>query len=510
MITVGSYVVCKNFLPEFSSLICKVVSTNGAFIEIDICEGSGYCFRSSLLPYLVTEPTKYQLSGWVITNKSEHDLPPVPELPSWGDLDGVYVKPLDKKLYLWLQNLGDTFNHHCLIYSPFLSEKFPGKISVTLNRKDYDRDRQTALNPGRAIRLLFPEFSDAQVEKAVDDFRKKFSPKRYFLREGKEAKDFRHAYSHTQAPMENPQTTTARKSLSNSCMRYKAENFESSADTDRHPAEAYASGDFKIVWVADQHGRIAGRCTVYVNHTSGEDQPGPFYGVCEKSLDMLAEQFSTSYHRSDWQGAKLLRIPLGYRFLGPYLDVGNQTLRDDGDFLVVCNRGDLDASEYQGYIGQGGETCGECGGCVHEWDAHYHDDNVFCEECFEDLYTYCNIYEEYYPVDDTTMYNHIGSWGVKQNVCSTDAAAEYCTECSETGELWLTEDTSYNTYHGEPVCQPELDDNWFECELTDVYYTNHMLKHLVDKDGVSLEVGEVPEGYKLNALDGKYYQEEEV
>ena len=124
-------------------------------------------------------------------------------------------------------------------------------------------------------------------------------------------------------------------------MRYDFDNLPA------HPATAYASGDFEIVYTTDQDGYIASRCVVYLNEDGDQKQAGPIYGVSEQALDIISNHLTAQNTNLDglWDGAKLKRIPYGSSgFIAPYLDPEPRRLADDGDHLVVCHRGEIDLS----------------------------------------------------------------------------------------------------------------------------------------------------------------------
>ena len=136
------------------------------------------------------------------------------------------------------------------------SDKYKGKIKVFQSHKDRDDDREVAMKPGRAISLMFPELDHKTLIGITDGFLQRFAPRKLTVHESTEPAKFYLAYAGEQSENENINTTWARKHMAHSCMRYDFNHLEV------HPAEVYASGDFKIIYVLDQDDLVAGRCVV--------------------------------------------------------------------------------------------------------------------------------------------------------------------------------------------------------------------------------------------------------
>ena len=212
-----------------------------------------------------------------------------------------------------------------LIFQPYMSELKPGNIALFQSREKMDSNKETSMNPGRALKLMFPELPDDDVSFLVDKIRGTLVTSDYKLAVGSERKDFKHAYTHDQEDYQNPGTTHYRKSLANSCLRYDFDHLEC------HPAEAYASGDFRIIWVENEHGEIGARCVAYQN-PEGVLNSGPVYGCTDPAIDIienyLIDNKANTKSDASWVGARLLRIPHANseRFVGPYLDLSPQSL----------------------------------------------------------------------------------------------------------------------------------------------------------------------------------------
>lgn len=298
-------------------------------------------------------------------------------------------------------NMSDFFYHHTprsTLYrvqftQASVSGKFQGKVSLYMNKKDMERDRKTAVRPGRAFKFLFPELTDVEIAKLVDKFNAKFPVVNLTLHEGKEEESFTKAYAYEQSVMQNVNTTGGRKSLANSCMRMRPEH----EGLPKHPSAAYASGDFLSLWAEDDHGKIASRCVVYVPE-EGKAQAGPVYGTSEIAIDLIESKLrdmdANLYDCASWIGARLLNIPCRNGVLAPYLD-HEQALSEEGEFLVIVEgeEGDRNvdyyANTYSGVLG-GGYTCVECDDRIDEDDV-VHDDNgsCYCSDCYSDTFATC-------------------------------------------------------------------------------------------------------------------------
>ena len=98
--------------------------------------------------------------------------------------------------------------------NPFRSQKFVGKISLTKSYEDRIRERETAMKVGKAIRMVFPELTDANLGIVVDKYNLQFGSKDYTLHHTSDPDVISSVYKEeNHAPMGNPKTTGTRKSL---------------------------------------------------------------------------------------------------------------------------------------------------------------------------------------------------------------------------------------------------------------------------------------------------------
>jgi hypothetical protein len=380
------------------------------------------------------------------------------------------------------------------------------KVSLYQNRADWERGRRTVLKVGRAVRMVYPNFTDKEVQTWVDKINRKFSPRKYTLKTGTRAKDFVHAYTHKQSPYENPRTTSSRKCLADSCMRY---NFVGDEGFDWHPVEAYASGDFMIVWTEDDDGNIGSRAVV---STHGDEWvAGPVYGVCEKSLDMI-EEYITSHDghlfKGDlgWTGARVCKLDSGDdRYVGPYFDSG-EYLRDDGKFFVVDPNGSIGTSDHEGYFEYDNRPmCYACECRVREdYVMHSEDGYSYCDECYHERYTYCEEDDCEINADDAVYVQCKTRWGYGAMTVHSD----YAVQCSYSHEWWHINDI-VEDYHGDPVSPQYAYDNLSVCESSGKWCkADETVSVSVDNEQQVWHKDELSDDYVES--DGIYYLKEEL
>ena len=322
-------------------------------------------------------------------------------------------------------------------------EKTPVKIFK--NHKDTLRDRKTPMKFGRCIRYMFPHLDDATVEKVTKRYTLLTIKREYTLKVCEDRESFAHAYSDDLADSLDPSTTSARKSLHNSCMRGVL------SDTLISPAEVYASGDFSIAWLEDSDGSVAGRVVIRKGTDDRNPQAGPVYGVCEGSLNQLEEYLdkigADKYRNSCWVGAKLLRLEDCGGLIAPYLDQNSEADEIDG-YLVLTNRGSIVLESTSGYVS--GCTCDYCGGSAHEEEMTWVDNHGrVCEYCTDTEFTYVEgIYEYVHNDDVITVCLRSGGQTRYEARLHEDDEVVWC-ECVE--EYWLIDHTEYSEEYEEFV-----------------------------------------------------------
>lgn len=389
---------------------------------------------------------------------------------------------------LWIlipdSDLANRFKTRCMLTHFRQSTQNRNNLALYLNQKQKDAKRIQSLRPGRAIRALLPEVTDALIEQMVDAFRKNFPTNEYAVKRGFAAEDFKHMYAHPMMAMQNPRTTDSRKSLGNSCMRH-ADNFKS---LPHHPAEAYASGEFEAIWSENTDGRIASRLVVWHppqgHRLHGKPQCGPVYGTCEYSIDLLEDvardMGAQLYDGATWGGAKWQKLPYHDGVIAPYSD-HEQSIEDCGDYLKVGGDCDYEASNYGGVLGgsdRNGFDCDECGTYIDpDCDDYFHTDRgCICYSCRDRSYFYCEDYEEDHPRDEMCTVYRSSRWGRDTRYVCEAARDENYVLCIDNDEYWHIDDATQLA--NEDWISPEgkssgdyaecvSDDNWYP--VTEMY-----------------------------------------
>ena len=360
-------------------------------------------------------------------------------------------------------------------FVPIRSELSIDKVAIYQNRDKRHQDLHTAMKPGRAFSMMFPEMDHKELIQLVDRYLQTFAKRNLTLHTGKSAEDFKHAYAGTQSHTENIQTTFSRKSLACSCMRYDFDHLPI------HPVEAYASGDFEIIWTEDQDKNISSRAVARVK--DGVYHCGPVYGVSESSIDMIEHHvLSNGGHLLDnavWVGARLVKHIYDEHdqsYIAPYLDVAPQSLEDDGNSLVIIRGGSIPATDYQGILNGSYCSCHSCGDSIsHEDDAFYSDytGESYCESCFWDDHIYCDFSQDTYHTDQCdSAYVEYRFGDYQSQLVSIDALGSGCdfVQCSD-DNWWHIDLAHYCEFEGEHISERDMDD-YFVCEVSGELFPN--------------------------------------
>jgi len=462
---------------------------------------------------------------------------PDPVINKWGDWFGRF-RVADGILSDWFTQLvfdyrvenftseqlmlsAPQFNYkdRIKLFNPMRSAIAHGKISVYQSRKDYDGDRQVAMKPGRAIKLMFPELDDAKVLQFVDVFLDKYATREYTVHTSQDAEMFKKAYSGAQVATQNINHSHMHKSLASSCMRYTFKDDNGPMNLPKHPVEAYASSDFTIVYTEDSDGLISGRCVVHTADTENITH-GPIYGACVGAIQLIEHHLetmgSTEAENGDWEGARLVAIPFNGEdrddgFIAPYIDVEPRALTESqrGGFLIITSCGELDANSYQGVLNSG-EQCCNCDARLDEYDERYseYNGNSYCSDCYYEDHFFCEYTQEDAHVSESVrVYETCTDGGVTfelahESVDMTDNVVlcsdgkhwclDECYHCEDEDE-WISptsmEDYFFSSWDGElynndrkvitengdDVTKEELDNDDADWKLVDGVY-NYYIK----------------------------------
>ena len=499
-----------------------------AFFTDEGVAGAGHITIGDNKCYVV-RPTEF---GFVVKKIYTNDPDePDPVLRSWG-MYREYSSFNDKDVRLmgWListvkllypsykdaQNLRKyksyNLNYRLGAFAPRRSERFHPKITLWQTQEHRDIDRLTAMKPTRAFGLLFPELDHKQLMQLNDMYLQEFAPREFKVHVSTDAEDFKRAYVGDQSGTENIDTTRTRKHSAHSCMRYEFEHLPC------HPVTAYATGDFSVIFVTDQTGGIAGRCVVCTSYDPAVPQAGPIYGVSEQALDCIQERLESMGAKCDddssWLGARLKRIEYGSDegFVGPYLDLIPQRLSDTGEYLVISEDGEIDASVYSGLLGSSYAECYECGSNLDEDEVQHseYDSECYCESCYYDAHFYCEYAEsdvhksESIECRRTTHGNHTEVVLVCEHHVFNGDDFVLCTD----DEWWHIDDIQY-CEHDDVWVSPGSIDEYFRSDWDGELYPNGMMCTTVDGEEVSKEEIEGDSGIWQKNDNDKWEQVQE-
>lgn len=431
---------------------------------------------------------------------TQDDSEPDPVLRAWGRYREYDIfQSSDHRLQSWIENIVQVvanleMSEECRVsvrlraLGARRSERFHPKITLWLSQEHRDTDRKTAMKPTRAFGVLFPELEHKQLMQINDLYLQEFAPREFKVHVSQEADDFRRAYAGNQSATENIDTTRTRKHSAHSCMRYEFGHLPC------HPATAYASGDFSIVFVTDQNGDIAGRCVVCTSPDFDIPEAGPIYGVSEQAIDCIEERLESMGARYDdnasWVGARLKRIEHDDAFVGPYLDLLPQRLSDTGEYLVVTNHGEIDASIYSGLLGGHYAECTECSRGINEDDTYHseYDQECYCESCYYDVHFFCEFAESDTHQSESIECRRITCSGrtevflvCEHHVLNYDSFVS-CTD----DEWWHVDDVQY-CEHDDEWISPDSIGEYFRSDWDGELYPNTMSRTTVDGEEVSSE-----------------------
>ena len=480
------------------------------------------------MKFLVSEP---QENGFVVKRdwSAPDEIDPV--LKAWGNYDEVNMwnRDRDDTLITWFDRalsrvtggtlavkteVKITIRMRC--FSPRRSKRFAPKITMYQSARDrFEREREVAMKPARAFSMMFPELEHKQIIELTDMYLNRFATRKLFLKEGTDAADFVKAYSWTQAPTDNINTTYQRKSSASSCMRYDFDHLPV------HPVSVYASGDFKILWSEDADGKIASRCVVRVM-PDGKYRGGPIYGVSEQAIDLIEHHINTNGGEygcdGAWEGARLVRKPVDDdedSFYAPYLDPEPRRLHDNGEYLIISDAGDIDASGYSGTLSVHDCQCDNCGCGLMETEYYFSEytEQHYCNDCYYDEHFYCEYADADYHVDQSyTVYVPYGCRNGYTEERVSDWAVEYGDHfmyCDNDDEYWHTDLAYYCEDQDCYISQRAIDaGTYFISDWDGEVYAADQKAITHVGDTISIEEAEGDE-LELDETDGIWKRKEE-
>ena len=454
---------------------------------------------------------------------------PDPVINKWGDWYGDWVGYKDDDLFDWMfkkmsfflanrldvpRNYeGEDFVLRLKLFNPMRSAIAFGKISVYQSRKDYDNDRQVAMKPGRALKMMFDTVDDATILEWVDEYLDTFAPREYNLHVSKEGSDFTKAYTGKQVATQNISHSNDRKSLANSCMRYHFKEGHGPRNLPIHPVEAYASGDFSIAWVEDKDGLIGGRVVLY--HQLRDDvervQAGPIYGACDVAVRQLEDYIESIGGEfagdGDWSGARLVAHKYEDGFIAPYLDIEPRSLSISSDqkHIIIDFDGDLDANSYQGILSEGGDRCHSCQDRIPDGDNHYSEQTGadYCPDCYYEDHFHCDYTGEDIHMSDSIRVCSITRHGEQSDLACESILGSMAMECKD-GKIWDTDDCFHCEDEDQWISPPDAGD-YFNSDWDGEWYCDSKMCVLLDGEIASMQELEDHEDTWVLNSDGQYH-----
>ncbi len=338
-----------------------------------------------------------------------------------------------------------------------VAKKAPSKIAYTQNELKGRADKQSLLSIRSYIDLISPNHIDEDtrvyLERRQRDWAQDQSKELLFAGPGTDKA--------TADLMESVYTNYSQEGhgVSNSCMRYTANNFSCYVDGRRtHPVRAYAGGDLAIAYTVNEEGKTTARALVWPE----KKIYSRVYGDDDTLHRLLKDRGYTksSYYDSNANsllGAKLARIELDNGgVLCPYLDEV-QTVSDCGDYLEIG--GELQASQVNGIVHiVEQQECEHCGDrydeedmrCVY-LDARMNDSVSWCENCQDHAAFYCEGYEEWFA--DSADHEEVGGSTYCLRYLQNNEDANYCDHY----ECWMFSET-----YPVVVNESGYQENWCE------------------------------------------------
>jgi hypothetical protein len=405
----------------------------------------------------------------------------------WGNLQEVlkeerkHISPkLERKVSgLIHRQLGDwsKFDLDLLAcFQPAPSVDDQTKMAIYESFDKYKAERRTIGKPAKMLRKILPYISESDANDFAVWWAETFTIQsdKYTVEESTDEADFIAAYKGNQSKTYDPYLgcgyeTFGTKSLQASCMRHDFNNLPV------HPAAAYATGDFKIVFARDSNGLIAGRVVVSVA-MAGIARPKPLASAIYTTSDTVSALISAyliaqdCLPESSWTGSRMQRIEYLGGFVLPYVD-GKRSLSDCGVYLVFAKGGELEADQTSGLVeGKQMTTCDCCGDSYDCENEGYYVDNVgaICDSCLSNDFVQ---YEgEYYPNSECVQVYYYTRWGTQsETVPESIAQGGDNTVMTEDGEYWQLDDCVYvDSLEGY---YPFKSDDIFMSVIDDEYYS---------------------------------------
>ena len=239
-------------------------------------------------------------------------------------------------------------------YGPEVTPEMALKKEIEVNgvnKRGIKTGKRTVMKFGRWLGQAFPFLTDIEKEKLGDWYSDKYGPLDATFHRA--TTGFEGIVTKRMGKRVGFDTTSWQKSLTASCMRYKA----SELNLTGHPYSAYESGDWELCYLLDQDRKLLSRCLVNLptkTHSA-------IYGVSNPSIKMLKEEMRklgytrVSEDAEEWDGSRLKYIEDTWYneededipvFLVPYVDIFNGYAYHDRKYIYLSVSSDRPKGTY--------------------------------------------------------------------------------------------------------------------------------------------------------------------
>jgi len=376
-------------------------------------------------------------------------------------------------------------------FQPAQAKDNPMNLAIYESKDKFNRDIRLSGKPGKIIKRILPFATESFCAAFAEWFKEQFADIAYTVKESTEADCFALAYSGTQSKTTNPNLSFNNefklyaKSLSGSCMRHDKSDFRSGLPI--HPAEVYASGDFKIVYAVDSKGHIGARCVVNVKQWGNSVyKPGPIYTATDSAFNAVAAYMvAQGYDKqgvcdtSGWNGARIKAVEYQGGYIAPFMDLcGEGNLTDSQEFFRLSRNGEYTFRETGGTI-ESEQFCCQCEDCgegIREDDSHFYIENngsTVCQSCYDNSYFTCYGNGNVYSNDDGVevfyrSYGRTRSHTYSQDY--VDSGRGDCVFCDNESEYWTDGDVVYIECEEIYVPAHNVTEDYFLSEYDSEYY----------------------------------------
>ena len=418
-------------------------------------------------------------------------------------------------------NFSNYYHRLFNCFQPAQAKDNPLNLAIYESKDKFDRDIRLSGKPGRIVKRILPFATESFCNQFAEWFKEQFADIAYTVKESTDAACFALAYSGTQSKTTNPSLSFNNeyklyaKSLSGSCMRHDKSDFRSGLTI--HPAEVYASGDFKIVWAEDAKGYIAARCVVNIKQRdSSVYRPGPIYTATDSAFQAVASYMvAQGYDKqgtcdsTGWNGARIKAVEHNGGYIAPFMDLcGEGNLTSSGDHFRLSRNGEYTFRETGGTIEseQFCCHCDDCGEGIREDDDHFYiEDNgsTVCESCYNSSYFTCNGNGNVYSNDDSVEVYRRGSYGNR----SITYSREYVEDsgkfvyCDNQDEYWRDSDTTYIESESIHVPSHIVTEDYFQSDIDLEWYSKDQKVH-IDCLNQDWTLDQVEETDQFNVITG--------